>query len=78
MTHKMFNKKEKLNQNKENIAQQTRATRREHDDIERKCSHFLFINYLYCSDDRRKKEKNRDIDVAKKSIHERDKTTKAK
>ena len=78
MTHRMFSKKEELNQNKENIAQQARATCREHDDIERKCSHFLSINYLYCNNDRREKEKDRDIDVAKKSIHERDKTTEAK
>ena len=76
MTHRMLSKKEELNQNKEDIAQQTRATRREHDDIERKYFHFFFINYLYCSDDRRKKEKNRDIDVAKKSTHERDKIRK--
>ena len=78
MTYKMLSKKEKLNQNKENIAQQTRATCREHDDIERKYSHFLSINYLYCSDDRREKEKDRDIDVAKRSTHERDKTTETK
>ena len=78
MTHRMLSKKEKLNQNKKNIAQQARATCREHDDIERRCFHFLSINYLYCSDDRREKKKNRDIDVAKKSTHERDKTTKAK
>ena len=76
MTHRMLNKKKELNQNQEDIAQQARATRREHDDIERKCSHFFFINYLYCSDDRRKKEKNRDIDVAKRQTHERDQTTK--
>ena len=78
MTYRMLSKKEELNQNKEDIAQQTRATHREHDDIERKCFHFLSINYLYCSDDRREKEKDRDIDVAKRSIHERDKTIKAK
>ena len=62
----MLNKKEKWNQNKENIAQQTCVTRREHDDIERKCFRFFFVNYFYCSDDRIKKEKDRDIDVAKK------------
>ena len=62
----MLNKKERLSQNKKNIAQQARATRREHDDIERKCFRFFFVNYLYCSDDRSKKEKNRDIDVAKR------------
>ena len=62
----MLSKKERLKQNKENIAQQTRVTRREHDDIERKCSRFLFVNYLYYCDDRIKEEKNRDIDVVKK------------
>ena len=66
MTHRMLNKKKELNQNKKNIAQQARATRREHDDIERKCFRFLFVNYLYCSSDRREKEKNRDVDVAKR------------
>ena len=66
MTHKMLNKKKELNQNKEDITQQIYATRRKHDDV--KCKRFFFfhVNYLFCNDDQTKKEKNRDIDVAKK------------
>ena len=78
MTHRMLNKKEKLNQNKENITQQIRATCREHDNSERKRFSFLLVNYFYRNDNRTKKEKNRDIDVAKRQTHERDQTTKTK
>ena len=76
--YRMLNKKERLNQNKKTLRKQTRATRREHDDIERKCFRFFFVNYLYCSDDRTKKEKNHNIHVAKKQTHERDQTIKTK
>ena len=76
MTYKIFNKKKELNQNKKDITQQIYVTRRKHDDVKRKRSFFLHINYLFCSDDRTKKEKNRDIDVAKRQTHERNQTTK--
>ena len=66
----MFNKKKELSQNKENITQQVCATRRKHDDVKRKCFFFFHVNYLLCSDDRTKEEKNRDIDVAKRQTHE--------
>ena len=66
MTYKVLNKKKELNQNKKNITQQVYATRRKHDNIKRKRFHFLHVNYFFCNDDRIKKEKNRDIDVAKK------------
>ena len=35
---------------------------------------FFFANYLYCNDDRKKKD--RDIDVVKRRIHERDQITR--
>ena len=76
MTHKVLNKKKKLNQNKKNITQQVYVTRRKHDDVKRKRSHILYVNYFLRNDDRTKKEKNRDIDVAKRQTHERDQTTK--
>ena len=78
MTHKILNKKKKLNQNKKNITQQTHITRRKHDDVKRKRSYFFNINYLLCSDDRTKKEKDRDINIAKRQTHERDKMIKTK
>ena len=74
----MLNKKKELSQNKKNITQQIYVTRRKHDNVKRNCSHLLQVNYLLCNDDRTKKEKNRDIDLVKRSIHERNKTTKAK
>ena len=70
-------KKKELNQNKENITQQIYVIRRKHDDVKRKCF-FFHVDYLLCNDDRTKKEKNRDIDVAKKQTHEWDQTTKTK
>ena len=40
---------------------------------------FFFMSIIFfCNDDRIKKEKNRDIDVAKRQIYERDQTTKTK
>ena len=78
MINRMFNKKKELNQNKECITQQICVTRRKHDDIKRKRFYFLHINYLLCSNDRTIKEKNRDIDVAKRQTHERNQTTKTK
>ena len=67
-----------MNQNKQNITQQIYVTRRKHDDVKRKRSYFLHINYLLCSDDRTKKEKNRNINVVKRQTHERDQTIKTK
>ena len=78
MTHKMLNKKKELSRNKENITQQIYITRRKHDEIKRKRSYFFHVNYFLCNDDRTKKEKNRDIDVAKKQTHERNQTTRTK
>ena len=48
----------------------------QHTSMHRRCSH-IFFN-IYCNDDRTKKEKDRDIDVAKRKIHERDQITKVK
>ena len=78
MTHRMFNKKKELNQNKKDITQQICATCRKHDNVKRKCFSFLYINYFLCSDDRTKKEKNRDIDILERQTHEWDQTTKTK
>ena len=64
MIYRMLDKEKEINQNKEDITQQVCATRRRHDDIKRRYSYFLHINYLLCSDDRTEKEKDRDIDVA--------------
>ena len=57
MTHKVFNKKKELNQNKKNITQQFYAIRRKYDDVKRKRFSFLHVNYLFCNDDRTEKRK---------------------
>ena len=68
----MLNKKKELSQNKKNITQQIYAINRKHDDVKRRRFYFLHVNYLLCNDDRTKKEKDRDIDIAKEQTHERD------
>ena len=62
----MLNKKKELNQNKEDFIQQIYVTRRKHDDVKRKRFYFFHVNCFYCSNDRTKEKKNRDIDVAKR------------